>query len=82
MKLTRIINYVEHLSSRLKYWIDSSALVIHWIEGQQCLHFGVLNSRGTETPGHISLPASALPKLIAELIELQNELILAGKIQT
>ncbi len=82
MQLRRIINYVEHLSSRLKYWITTSALVIRFIDGRQSLQFCVQNSRGTETPGHISIPATALPKLIAELTELQNELILSGKIQT
>lgn len=78
----KTIAFTRTVESQLKCWIISKGLNIHHSEGRQEVSICVVNSRGSETPGAIAIPVQDLPKVIAQLIDLQNELIAAGKIQT
>lgn len=78
----KIIKFARTISSRLEYWINATALVILPPDHNDCIRFRIQNSRGKETPGEIKIPIEDLPKVIEQLIQVQNELVAAGKLQT
>jgi hypothetical protein len=65
------INFSRVTSSRLKYWINSSALEVNTrlITTAQVpdLKLEVFNSRDTRTPGNIMIPLEDVPAVIQAL---------------
>lgn len=67
------------VNSRLKYYIDGTAIGIAYNHRMDGIDFTIENSRSTTTPGYIRIPTEDLPRIIEQLTELQNELFAAGK---
>ena len=74
--LAATVRFKTKKESRLKYWVLGTALEVTASKnpGEDEITFTILNSKGSQSTGYITMPKENLEELIADLVQLRSNI--------